>query len=303
MYDNSDPRSGLVQPAVKIAPGAFSASSYVKFYESAAAEQTPGLQQWYARGQNFVLAYSELKANAAAGELLKRCGQADEYVVLLPDTDSQAEIITSTERVLVNGFSLIIVPPGDSEIVMRTAGRIVRLFTVQATDLLAKCANEKHYDVPNPRVAPLEPWPAPPSGYKVRSYSLDVPPTQGRFGRIFRCTTFMINYLDPSNGPRDPTKMSPHHHDDFEQGSLALAGSFTHHLRWPWTTNMTNWRDDEHELCGTPSLAIIPAPAIHTTEAKGAGVNQLVDIFCGPRMDFSQQNGWVLNADEYPLPA
>ncbi len=303
MYDNSDPRSGMAQatvPAIK--PGSFSSASYVKFYEQPAVEQTPSFKQWFARGQNFILAYAELGAGAETGALLKRTKQADEYIVLLPDAESRAEIVTRDERVPVNGFSLIIVPPGESEIVMRTPGRIVRLFTTRAKELLEKCANNTHYDPPNPRVAPLVPWPAPPSGFKIRAYSLDVPPTPGRFGRIFRCTTFMVNFLDPNDGPRDPQKMSPHHHDDFEQGSLALAGTFTHHLRWPWTTDMTQWRSDEHEVCATPSLAVIPAPAIHTTEARGAGFNQLVDIFCGPRMDFSKQPGWVLNAQEYPLP-
>jgi hypothetical protein len=85
--------------------------------------------------------------------------------------------------------------------------------------------------------------------------------------------------------------------------SLGLKGSFVHHLRYPWTPDKTRWRDDEHERYESPSVLVIPARVIHTTQDVGEGSTWLVDIFAPPRMDFSSKQGFVLNAAEYPLPA
>jgi hypothetical protein len=300
MYDASDPRARLASsaPTAAPAPTGFAAAQFGRFYESRPQESGPAGRTWFTRGQNFIVAFSE----AEPGAVFARKDQRDEYVVLVQDRQTSLTVSAGRETVTVPGHSLVIVPPGDSQVAVPAGGRITRLFSTQSKDLADKCENAAAYATRPQNIPPFQPWPEPPGGYRVRVYSLDVAPTPGRFGRIFRCTTFMVNVLDPQMGPRDVTKLSPHHHDDFEQGSLALEGAFTHHLRWPWTTNLNAWRPDEHAYCGSPSITVIPPPAIHTSRGMNNGLNQLIDIFSPPRIDFSSQPGWVLNADDYPMP-
>jgi hypothetical protein len=298
-YDASDPRAALapaVAPAAAAVTGPFTAAHYAKFYETPPQEEAGGLRTWYARGRNFIVAYSEVPAGAT----FTRSGQPDEYVLLLPDRGIAAEVSAGGETKTIDGYSVTFIPPGDSSITATAAGRIVRLFTPRSEDLAAKCSNAAGFAEPDPRIPPLQDWPTPPDGFRIRSYTLDVPKEPGRFGKIWRCTTFMVNYLEPAAGPRDLTKLSPHHHDNFEQCSLVLNGAYTHHIRWPWTTNSTHWQDDEHEYCKAPSVTVIPPPSIHTSRAEEAG--QMVDIFCPPRVDFSMKPGWVLNDADYPMP-
>jgi hypothetical protein len=295
MYDQSDPRSTLSSNAPSASE--FAAAEYLRFYATEPQEKSEKMKVWYGRGQNFVVAYAE----ALAGAEYLRQEQPDEYVILVPDASTSIEILWAGEASKVIGNSIVFVPSGNSAIRVTGPGRIVMMFTTRSEDLCANASNADSYVTAHPNIPAFEPWPDPPGGFKVRQYSLDVPDQPGRFGRIWRCTTFMVNVLPVQSGPRDVTKLSPHYHDSFEQGSFALDGAFTHHLRWPWTSNLNNWRPDDHEYCDAASLAVIPPLVIHTSRGMAPGVNQLVDIFSPPRADFSQKDGWVLNERDYPM--
>ncbi len=299
MYADADPRSGLSTAKAAPAPttvGGFGASSYARFGQSAPQIDDETGRTWLTRGQNFVVAYTLAKP----GAVFTRVGQLDEHVLLIEAPQPRAVVSAGGETVDIPGEHIVFVPPGDSRIERPEGGEIVRLFTSDSADLAALCSNAETYAQASPNIPPLVRWPDPPGGFKIRSYSLNVPAQEGRFGRIWRCTTFMVNVFEPAV-PRDPEKLSPHHHDDFEQCSLAMGGSFVHHLRWPWTARLAEWRDDEHVTCPAPSVAVIPAKAIHTSASVAPGaVNLLVDIFSPPRRDFSDMAGWVLNADDYP---
>ncbi len=298
MYVASDPRAGLPSAAEPEISSDLAPVELGLFYQEAPSDDDANGRTWYLRGQNFVVAHTEAKRGAR----LRRQGQVDEYAVLVTDRDTPVELTTDREAVKQNGFFVGFVPPGDSLITLPEGGVITRLFTSRSKDLTARCPNNASYASHRANIPPLESWPAPRGGYKLRTYGLDVPPEHGRFGRIWRCTTFMINMFDPQVGMRDITKLSPHSHNDFEQCSLALEGGFIHHFRWPWGSNLSNWRQDEHPHVRSPSAVVVPPPVIHTTRNVDDGVNQLVDIFCPPRLDFSQKPGWVLNAEDYPMP-
>jgi hypothetical protein len=298
MYHPNDPRAGLAPTENKSAKASnFAPAGYARFYAETPQHKAAHETTWLARGCNFIVAYSDVEA----GAVLERPMQVDEYCLILPDKTGGVNISAGGETKQVPAFSIAFIPPGASSIEVTQAGRLIRVFSSQSLDLARACGNAADFAAPQPLIPQFQPWPAP-SEWKIRSYSLDVSGQQGRFGRIFRCSTVMINFLDPRMGLRDITMLSPHHHDDFEQGSLVIDGAFVHDIRWPWVPDMRAWRDDEHELLAAPSLTVIPPPAIHTSRSVVPGFNQMIDIFAPPRADFSKKAGWVLNADDYPLP-
>ncbi|WP_062351844.1 hypothetical protein [Herbidospora yilanensis] len=301
MYSATDPRAALDATPYAGDPNApIAALATFEFAGLPPQETTArGGRTWYVRGQNLAIVYSDL----ADGDTLTRTGQGEEYVVILPDPAGTVEVVAGDSAATVAGSGVVVVPPGDSTLTARGPVTLFRLFDTRTEDVLARCANAGSYAEPHPRVAPLGLWPDPPAGHRLRVYlTADHPRAPGRFGRIFRTSAFMVNFGDPADGPRDPDRMSPHHHDDFEQCSLTVAGDYVHHVRTPWTSRLSQWRPDEHPRVSSPSVAIIPPPTVHTSQAVGPGRHLLIDVFSPPRADFSARPGWVLNADEYPAP-
>lgn len=299
MYAKDDIRSTLataapakvVDPSTPIKP-----SQWIEFLSLDPTETGPnGSRTWTARAANLVLSYTQAKA----GDVFARTGQPDEYAVLMYSESAPIRVVAGEQSAEVTEEAFVVVPPGDSSIEVTGDGTLIRLFSSVADDLREGSLNAVDYAEPDQRAAPLEPWPDPVGGFALRVYRLaETPIAEGRFGRIFRTTNLMVNFLAEEPGPRDKHKLSPHFHDDFEQISLAVKGTFVHHIRYPWGPDSDQWRPDENREIATPSICIIPPPTVHTTQGIGQH-QQLIDIFSPPREDFSA-SGWVLNADDYP---
>ncbi len=298
MYDKNDPRSKL--STAKNDPGGSSATpaSLGLYYQDKPVDDDANGKAWYTRGQDLLVNYIE----AAPGATFSRKGQKDEYMIVLPDEGTPYKVSAMGETKEGPGHQVIIVPPGDSEITLPNGGKFLRLFSTQSDDLNAKCANAATYATPDRNIPPFKPWPEPVGGYKLRVYDLWKERQPGKIGPIWRCTTIMLNFPPPAGGPRDITKMSPHSHADFDQCSLVWAGSFKHNMRWPWGLDKNEWYPDEAPITEAPSCTIIPARVIHSSESLHRSGNRMADIFAPPRLDFSLLEGWVQNADEYPLP-
>jgi len=260
-----------------------------RFDLSHPAAQT--IEQSIMRGANFVVAYAELPAGATFER-----DNPDESILYLPD--GMARISAGGDAVECDAAArVVILPPGPARVEMTGAGRVLRVFSSAAQDLAAMAANAALYADGAPEVAPMRPWPAPYDGFRLRHYRVE--DYRDRPMRMFRSANLMINIFD-FDGPRDIMALSPHSHADFEQGSFAMSGQWVHSLRYPWSRQLSDWREDEHLSIGSPSLLVIPATVIHTSRSTAQGGNQLVDIFSPPRRDFCDL-GYVCNAGEYPV--
>ena len=300
MYAKDDPRSALATAPAVNNTDAIAAAQYFDFHRLASPDAaTLEGRTAIVRAQNVVLVHTD----ARAGDDLDNGTLDGELAIVVTGATPAFSVRTDDGATLIDAPGLVVVPPGASRIAVRGDGPLIRLVEAGEPAWRDKAVNAEAYATAHPRVASLRRWPEPKGGNRIRHYRLDeVKDEPGRFGRIFRTRSFMVNFIPEVTGPRDPHQLSPHTHDDFEQLSLAVQGEYVHHIRTPWLTDSTTWRDDEHVRLPSPSLAIIPPPTVHTSAATDPGVNQLIDIFSPPRLDFSRKPGWVLNADDYPMP-
>jgi len=278
-------------------------ASFANFHEIAPAEATAdGGRTWCGRSEYLVVTYTE----GPRGMALNRRGQADEYFAVLPDAAMSAQVEADGQSLSVPGRSVVIVPPGDSTIRLRSDGRLIRMLPLtSARDVAEHAFNAEQYREPDHYIQPYTRWPAPPSGFRLRpyqldSYGLDLPGFD--WTRVFRCSNSTVNYVLPIRGSyilnqAQDKRMSAHRHASFDQIILFLEGTFRVHTRVPWTEDIRDWHDDEHWLAEAPSFLAIPPQVWHSVEGIGSGTNHVIDLFSPPRADYT-----ALNRDEYPLP-
>lgn len=265
----------------------------VRFLEQP-PEKAQGSTSWYARGQNFLVGYSTLEPGAALS------WTDPDYEHVIGVVDGSIGIETGLGDGEAHADAVVIVPPGESRVTGTTAAVIFRVFAPPPEELADKCLNWPSYETPRDNVAPFELWPEPVDGYRLRIYQYSDMPEGAR--KVFRSRNIMVNWAGhPGGPPRDLKSFTPHSHEDFEQGSLELWGSYIHYLRYPWEADFTAWREDQRLPVEPPGLTIMPVRVIHTSQGT-AERNCLADIFAPPRVDFSLA-GYVYNADEYPMPS
>ena len=295
-FASDDPRSKL-RPIAAPEPTTLAPAQAYRIDPGQPDEVGEHIRTWYGCAKNFVVSYSE----AEEGATISREGEVDEHICMLHD-DSEVVVESGTERVTVQGRSLIIIPPGSSRIEVKRGGRIVCSSTARsAPDLMAKASADPRF-MDDPNAAPYAPYPPPFDGYRIRVYDLDAEPVKGSFSAVWRCSSFLILRGGWREGQRDITRMSAHTHVNFQQCNVVLEGTFAFHLRWPWIHDKRQWMPDAEEVVSAPGLMMTPAQALHTVEWVGSGMNHCIDIYAPPRPDFAEL-GWAINDAEYPLPA
>lgn len=244
-----------------------------------------------ARGQNFWAQWIE-------GPVTFEASSTAEMLLLLPEAG--ADVSTDDESIHLPARSVSILPAGSMRLTL-AAGVRATLIAHSRPDLTpAQAINGADYAKSDNRVkSVVREWQRVQNPHRIHVIEVDkiaAPLDKPRL-KMFRTDCMSINWVEYT-GARDRSALSPHSHADFEQGSLAIAGDFVHHLRTPWGGDANTWREDAHLDAPSPSMFTIPVHLVHTTEGTGQGRHLLIDIFSPAREDFIAK-GWISNADDY----
>lgn len=272
----------------------FREPSVAAHYREAPQLQGDGWRCWITRAANFAVVYSQGEAGAEiSGRFVdEHCAYALQGDVTVSGGGTQAALAAE---------DLAILPPGEWTARFGRTATLVQVVTAEEM-LVQLAANAAAYAGGASEVAPVVPLPEPAGGYRLRTYSTLAGYARGGMVHAYRTRKLMIVPYARFLEPRDETQLTPHSHADFEQGSLALEGQWQHHLRVPWTANRRHWKPDRTVEVGSPSMLVIPAGVIHTSQGVAGEGMRLVDIFAPPRRDFAER-GQVDNAQDYPLDA
>lgn len=252
-------------------------------------------RHWTGRAQNFAVAWH----HAGTAGTRTAFESADETMLIVLDA---AVGISGAQTREAPPRSICILPPGAWWLDLQPSATCVVLSSLRE-GAAAAALNEPAYAERDPRIAPVgPPYRALRAGADVRIFPIDSVAASKDKPRLkmLQTATLSINWVE-YEGPRDRHALSPHSHTSFEQGSLALAGDFVHHLRVEWGPDADAWQDDTHARLGSPSLMVVPVHTIHTSEGVGPGRHLLIDVFSPPRADFIAK-GWVANSGDYAAP-
>lgn len=259
-----------------------------------------GCRQWLMRGHNFSVEWVEMGAPTHEPAVFEFASEFESLLIVHSGSVRMeaAHAETSTED--AHSHSVCIVPPGRYSVRASLATDLA-LITSQRTEVTGRrVLNAAACEPPDPRVLPAG------QPYRRRITKdviqvMDIAAVMASADKprlkMLQTETLSVNIVE-YEGARDRSQLSPHSHESFEQGSLAISGNYVHHLRTPWGQDANAWCDDEHLSAASPSLLVVPVGMIHTTEGVGSGHHLLIDVFSPPRGDFIDK-GWVFNADDY----
>jgi len=263
---------------------------YVEFGDGAKAEGDWNV--WRARGKTFLVEWCDPQRPSAS---LKRSSEA-ETIAVFPAGGGRIGFAGASAP--VPGRTIAIIPAGAHEIDSDGDGPIILLSPLCPAKPKVAALNDGDYDDATPEgMQVVHAGAVSVDRLQVIPVDRIIPPADKPRLKIVRSATISVSWIE-YDGLRDRTKLSPHDHADFEQGSLAIEGAYIHHLRVPWGADATAWRDDLHLKASPRSLCVIPPRMIHTTEGQGEGRHILLDIFAPARADFIAK-GWVFNQIAY----